>query len=194
MRCTKSFLSLAVMASLLFIGPIPRSYSQQIPDKGKILQGRESASQQRLKERPQRYPGAIVGLEVIADLTVDPTMYKGECPGTFTFKGKIATNRPGPVHYRFIRSDNTRSELLVLNFDEPGTKEVTTTWQFDGPSASPDFTGWQAIQVSFPMKVQSNTALFRGTCTNERKPAPQKPVGPMPGPQRDSKPLTSPVP
>ncbi len=169
MRCVKCLLPITAMAVLLFAGPIPHGYSQQAPEKGKILQGRESASQQRLKERPSRYPGAIVGLEVIADLTVTPATYTGECPVTLTFNGKIAVNRPGPVHYRFIRSDNTRSEMFILNFEEPGTKEVSTTWKFDNPSASPDFTGWQAIQVSYPMKVQSNTALFRGTCTNERK-------------------------
>ncbi|OPY70853.1 MAG: hypothetical protein A4E57_00168 [Syntrophorhabdaceae bacterium PtaU1.Bin034] len=170
----KGLLSAAVIASLMFVGPIPHCLSQEGPDTVKGSQGQETTRPQRLKARPERYPKALAGLEVIADLTATPAVYNGKCPPTITFKGKIGVNIATIIHYRFVRSDNVRSQPGVLVFEEPGTKEVTATWQLDDVTPSTEFTGWQAIQISYPAKVQSNTAYFRGTCEDDGKSVGEK--------------------
>lgn len=119
-----------------------------------------------------RYPAALAGLEVLADLSVSPSSYTGQCPAVFTFKGKITVNRAATVQYRFIRSDNTRHSLGVLTFEGPGSQEVTDTWVFDDPAQLPAFKGWEAIQLNLPMKGQSNIAFFTGTCTDYKGGAP----------------------
>ncbi|RJR33301.1 MAG: hypothetical protein C4576_28295 [Desulfobacteraceae bacterium] len=131
----------------------------------------------KLNKRPDRYPAAIAGLEVLADLSVSPTTHNGQCPAVFTFKGKITVNRAATVQYRFVRSDNVRHALGVLTFDGPGTQEVTDTWVFDDPAQLPAFRGWEAIQINLPMKLQSNVAYFNGTCTDYKgeSPVPRSP-------------------
>ena len=131
----------------------------------------------KLAKPPARYPTAIAGLEVLADLSVSPSSYTGQCPAVFTFKGKITVNRATTVQYRFIRSDNTRHALGVLTFDGPGSQEVTDTWVFDDPAQLPAFKGWEAIQLNLPMKGQSNIAFFTGTCTDYKgeSPTPRPP-------------------
>ncbi len=170
MRQTGSLLSAAALASLIFVAPLPEGYCQQNPDAAKIAQPGEAAGHKQSIAIPKRYPQAIAGLEVLADLTVTPAMYNGTCPVTLTTKAKITVNRATIVQLRFVRNDNTRSDLAVLVFDEPGTQEIVRTWQLASPTDSPDFSGWQAVQINYPMKVQSNTAYFRGTCTNAAQP------------------------
>jgi hypothetical protein len=139
-------------------------YSQENIGAPKNSSGQES-KKTRFPTRPSQYPAALAGLEILADLTVSPATYGGPCPASLTFNGKITVNRPATVHYRFIRSDDTRKHPGVLTFDKPGTKEVTDTWQLGEAGGSAELNGWSAIQVSFPMKAQSNTAYFKGRCS-----------------------------
>lgn len=129
-----------------------------------------------------RNRSALAGLEVIPDLSVAPPTYTGPCPTTFTFKGKITVNRAATINYRFVRSDNTRTVPTGLTFEKAGTQEVTDTWQFDDATQFPKIIGWEAIQILWPVRIQSNTAFFNGTCTERKPPSP----GAAPAPQKPS--------
>jgi hypothetical protein len=139
-------------------------YSQQ-----KLDTPQKPAEQQPPKgQRPWLYQQRYV--KVIADLSVSPLTHAGPCPALFTFKGKIHVNKPTTVQYRFVRSDNSRSLPVYLAFEKPGMKEVTDTWQLGDAKGLPTFSGWEALQIIWPMKADSNRVYFKGSCTDPGPP------------------------
>lgn len=160
------------LTCLILAGSSLKCFSQEKPLSTEEMRSTEEIKtqipekKQKLITRPERYPTALAGLEVLADLTVTPLSHTGSCPAAFTFKGKITVNRPTVLQYRFIRSDNTRHSLGVLEFKEAGSQEVTDVWEFDDITQLPAIKGWEAIQVNFPMKVRSNITYIYGTCTD----------------------------
>lgn len=162
----KSFFIMTLLTGMIFMVVAAPAYSQEKPQTVQNPATQPPAKPHMLKKRPDRYPTALAGLEVIADLSVDPIRYTGPCPAVFKFNGKITVNRKSVVQYRFIRSDNVRHSLGVLEFEKGGMQEITDTWTFDDPAQLPDFKGWEAIQTNFPMKVRSNLVYFEGTCTD----------------------------
>lgn len=190
---TRGFLILFTLTCLFLTGFMTEGSCQQNSETLQTPQSQPPAKIQRLPKRPDRAPSAVAGLEVVSDLIASPAVYTGPCPAPITIKGKIGVNRATIVQYRFIRSDNSRSEPKVLNFEKPGSQEVSDTWQFDDPSASPDFSGWQAIQFNYPTKDRSNVAFFKGTCTNrKRSSGPDLPIQ-QTGPQRQTSPQNFPM-
>lgn len=188
----RSITIVVALACLMLTGFTVRGNSQEKSDTPQGPSGQQPTTVEEQVTRPQRWPTALAGLELIADLTVTPVTYEGPCPALFTFKGKISVNRPVAVYYRFVRSDNTRTDPGVLTFEKPGSREVTYTWQLGGTAATPEFNGWVAIQTSLPMKRKSNPAFFRGSCTNLEQPVtgvssrPQESIpGNLPGPHPD---------
>lgn len=105
-------------------------------------------------------------LHITAKLSVRPKSYKGLCPATFVFSGEIKANRSGTVEYRFMRSDGSRSGSSTLSFFEPGAQTVTDTWQL-GDASLPSYEGWEAIEITSPIKAESGKASFRMTCRQE---------------------------
>lgn len=179
----RSVIITMLLPCLIFMGYAVKGYSQQESNSRQSPAAQKPAKTQNLPERPRRYPTALAGLEVIADLSVSPSTHTGSCPALFRFTGKITVNKAATVQYRFVRSDNTRMPPAVLTFEEAGTQEVTDTWQFEDATSGSTFTGWEAIQINFPMKVQSNVAIFRGTCTGQGKRVPEKSPMPKTSPQ-----------
>lgn len=106
------------------------------------------------QERPQ-----VTGVRVEAN----PVEFKGECPATITFTGKIRMNGPGVVRYVWLRSDGARVRPATLNFQAAGEQEVTKTWRLGGPGF-PDRKRWQAIRILYPNVMISNHAEFRILC------------------------------
>ncbi|MCP3898264.1 MAG: hypothetical protein GY707_00865 [Desulfobacteraceae bacterium] len=98
---------------------------------------------------------------ITASLTAHPSKFSGKCPALITFKGKITVREPGRVQYKFIRSDGANAPVQTLNFQKAGSMAVSTTWQIGR-----NYTGWEAIQIVYPMQVQSNRANFRINCTD----------------------------
>lgn len=97
-------------------------------------------------------------------LRADPFDYSGPCPVKITFSGRISVvGGAGRVVYRFLRSDGASAPVETLNFDAPGSKDVSTTWTLGG-AASPDFSGWQAIEILEPQERRSANATFRIKC------------------------------
>lgn len=107
--------------------------------------------------------------KISATLEAIPASYSGTCPTTIKFKGKITvtdiTRTPLKAQYKFIRSDGTFAPVETLNFDGPGSKEVSTTW-----TIGKDYSGWIAIKIIYPQDVESNKANFKIQCKAEAKP------------------------
>lgn len=162
----KIFCIVLSLTCLIVMGSSLKGFSQDKLKSTEEIKTKIPEKKRNLIKRPERYPTALAGLEVLADLTVTPLTFTGSCPAAFTFKGQITVNRPTVLQYRFIRSDNTRHSLGVLEFKEAGTQVVTDVWEFDDITQLPDIKGWEAIQVNFPMKVRSNLAYINGTCTD----------------------------
>jgi hypothetical protein len=160
-RKTRSSIRIMLLTGLILAGFMAPAWPEEQPEPAQT----PPKAGEEVKKHPRFYRNALAGLEIVADLSVTPT-YNGPCPAVFTFKGKISVNRPVTLQYRFVRSDNIRHAMEILTFDEAGSKEVTKTWEFDDPAQLPSFSGWEAIQVLLPVKMQSNPAFFRGTCTD----------------------------
>jgi len=87
----------------------------------------------------------------------------GACPTTITFNGTITlTSGSAQVTYRFLRSDQAVSPAQTLTFEAPATKQVSTQWRLGAAGART--TGWQAIQVTEPVSLQSDRAEFSLMC------------------------------
>jgi hypothetical protein len=100
---------------------------------------------------------------ITASLTANPPSFVGKCPAVITFNGQITSSAPGRVQYKFIRSDGANAPVQTLEFAQPGSMPVSTTWTLGGPGL-PTYAGWEAIQVIYPQQVQSNKAEFNVQC------------------------------
>ncbi len=188
MHKRRSVFTIMMLPYLILTLVMAEAYGQQRSTAPGEPEAQKPAKSQKQEVPVIRNRSALAGFEVLADLSVSPRTHSGPCPTTFTFEGKITVNRAAIVHYRYVRSDNTRTSPAILTFEKAGTQAVTDTWQFDDPTQDPTFSGWEAIQIILPLKFQSNVAFFKGTCTERSRPSPgnasvpQKPSeGPVPG-------------
>jgi hypothetical protein len=140
-------------------------------EHGLAQQGPTEKQPSITQEQPQSPRQIRSGLEVIADLKADITNYAGICPAQLTFTGNIYSNKATTIHYRFVRSDGTRSLMKMLNFEQPGNKQVKDTWQFDSADKLAKFSGSEYVQITFPVKATSNNVLFEIICTNREQPS-----------------------
>ena len=183
----KSLILVTILSTFLIVmGLMANGYAQQESKTSgnPAVKQPSTAKEQYLSPRQIR-----TGLEIVADLNVNLNKYTGPCPAQFIFTGKIHSNKATTIHYRFIRGDGTRSLMTTLNFEKPGTREVTDTWQFDTMDKSSTFNGWEFIQITFPKKANSNITYFEVACTNREQPVsgdlqkskPVQPGQPVPG-------------
>ena len=120
------------------------------------------------RERPPDLPPVPLGAPPIVvravELRAEPADYEGPCPATITFRASIEVEGgPGPLTYRFLRSDGAKGEARVLNVVRPGSKTVTETWTL-GRQPEPVFEGWQQLMVLTPEPMTSAAATFSVTC------------------------------
>jgi hypothetical protein len=104
-----------------------------------------------------------VAAVITATLNADNSSYSGICPVDINFKGTITTDKPGKLQYRFIRSDGMIQPVETLEFNSPGSKEITASWLSCDPGTK-RYEGWQSINVVYPEEYQSNKANFSVTC------------------------------
>lgn len=93
-------------------------------------------------------------------LKADRGIYEGKCPQRVSFGGWITTNGKGTALYRFVRSNETKSDIKNLFFPGPGTKKVRDSWMAKR-------YGWDLIEVFEPAKIVSKRAYFRIKCVEE---------------------------
>lgn len=103
--------------------------------------------------------GSADAAVVAAQAVVTPTAHAGACPFMFTFTGKIVSNGPGVVKYKWIRSDGAIAPVQTLVFRERGAQLVKDTW-----TIGRTYQGWEAVQVLAPNALQSNPAKFDLVC------------------------------
>jgi hypothetical protein len=144
------------------------------------------------KPGDQKLPPSLrqmrAGLEVVADLSIDPPAYTGSCPAEFALKGRIASNKPITIYYRFTGANMPPSLAKPLTFEKAGTKEVTETRSL-GNTSTPALRATAVLQVVWPGKADSNVLDVILTCTNAVQPGATGSPGsvksksfPMPGP------------
>jgi hypothetical protein len=85
------------------------------------------------------------------------------CGREFFVTGKINTDAPGRIQYRFVRSDGVLQPIETMEFDAAGSQAVGFKWTPDA-AAPADFKGWISLQVVYPEEVESNRAEFSVTC------------------------------
>ena len=87
-----------------------------------------------------------------------------ECPKKVDFEAEITVDGPVTLTYTWLRSDGVNAPENTLEFDEAGTKTVTTSWTL-GASGNSYEGYWQQLKVSAPQEVLSNKAEFNLYCT-----------------------------
>lgn len=99
------------------------------------------------------------------NLKANPENFAGPCPVTISFQAEILPPPlPGPVKYKFIRSDGAESPVEELKFFSPQKKTVTYTW-----SLGRNYDGWVQLVIVSPGNNTSNKAHFKVRCqTAER--------------------------
>ena len=119
--------------------------------------------------------GPVCAQDYGASLAASPERHLGPCPAVIRFSGTITARKAGKVQYKFVRSDGASAPVLTLDFAAPGTKPVSTVWSLGDPTLS-RYTGWQAIQIVYPVAVASARASFTIECQTA-------PAGPRPSPR-----------
>jgi hypothetical protein len=174
MMQSRTFVAVLVLACMILVGFSDDGFSQQQSDT--IQTSGKQKTTNQMMTWPRKQGGRI---QVVADLSVSPLVHTGSCPAVFTFKGRIYANKATAVTYKFIRSDGVHSETKTLVFEKEGRQEVTYTWEMGDLVKLPTFRGGAVMQVIYPinMKIQSNEAIFRGTCLAPGMPEPVNPAG-----------------
>jgi len=118
------------------------------------------------------YPFQVTGVS----LTATPSDYKGPCPVTIKFDGKIAVDGKGTVTYTFLRSDGATGPSYTLTFETAGSKPVSTTWTLGGPGFT--YAGWEAIAIQAPIAQTppAGQANFKVACSQPTR----QPTGQLP--------------
>jgi eukaryotic-like serine/threonine-protein kinase len=100
--------------------------------------------------------------QVGASATVVPPAAAVSCatPAAFTFTAALTVSQPGPVKYRWIYSSGTPGAVHTLQASHAGTYQVSG----GVVKASTSGTGWGQVQVTSPLTVTSNKALYQLTC------------------------------
>ena len=113
-----------------------------------------------------RIGDALPVTNVGVDVSADPSHYEGSCKDKleFTFTATVTLEKAGTVIYKWLKSDGTETTSpQTLSFSEAGTKTVTASWQPDFKDL--EFSGWQKMKISSPVKTESNQASFTVLCS-----------------------------
>lgn len=107
------------------------------------------------------------GVAVTTSVEVKPVTYKGPCPATLTLKGYVSANNPTTVMYKFVRKEMPSQPPGTLEFDKPGTREVSETFTVGTKGKAGQIEGWAHLEAVFPVnvKVRSDTVFFSVSCT-----------------------------
>lgn len=92
--------------------------------------------------------------------------FTGECPKKFDFEAEIEADGPVTVKYTWLRSDGGNAPEYTVEFEEAGTKTITTSWTLGGDGNSyEDY--WQQLKIIAPQTILSNKAEFDLHCEDE---------------------------
>jgi|GEM_PF-1806146 len=96
------------------------------------------------------------------NIMAEPKIYTGVCPVTINFAIEFKTDSLSTlnVQYQLIRSDGAKSDLRTVSVSKVSPKKITETWQL-----TQDYSGWEAVRVLSPVRMESNKAEFTVKCT-----------------------------
>lgn len=107
----------------------------------------------------------VVNISAVATVSGEAE-YTGECPKKFDFEADITVDAPVTVVYTWLRSDGATTPENTLEFEEAGTKTVTTSWTLgDGGNSYEDY--WKQLKVIAPQEVLSERATFDAYCEED---------------------------
>jgi hypothetical protein len=89
------------------------------------------------------------------------------CANELLFKGKIKSDKPGKVQYRFIRSDGVLQPVETVEFASAGAKDVNYRWTLKGPALA-EFKGWLSLSVTYPEEAATDKVKFSLICDPKR--------------------------
>jgi eukaryotic-like serine/threonine-protein kinase len=100
--------------------------------------------------------------QVGASATVVPPTAAVSCatPAAFSYMAALTVSQPGLVSYRWIYSSGTPGPVHTLQASHAGTYSVSG----GVVKASTTGTGWARVQVTNPLTVTSNKAVYQLTC------------------------------
>ncbi len=96
--------------------------------------------------------------ERIDILLENPTVSRG-CPAKVHFAGQIHPYAPGPVVYKFVRSDGASSPEHTIEFSRPEAKPIWFDWEL-GTS----YSGWVQLVILSPNREQTAKRAFQVRC------------------------------
>jgi len=115
---------------------------------------------------------AVVGDIRPAAASVSATVFarpdnvsQASCPWTFTFHATLSFDQPGPITYRWIRSDGAQGPTITKNPSTAGHYGEATTW-----TLSTSYSGWEQLEILAPQHVFSNRQSISLTCLGNAGP------------------------
>jgi len=95
-------------------------------------------------------------------ITAEPKSYTGLCPANIKFTIEFSTTSLSSirVQYQIFRSDGAKSDLRTISLSKIAPKRITETWQL-----GQNYSGWEAVRILSPVKMESNKAEFTVKCT-----------------------------
>jgi hypothetical protein len=87
----------------------------------------------------------------------------GACPATVVFHGQIETAKPMDVTFHWQRSDGATHEK-TKHFEKAGKHQVSEPWTLER-----NYKGWEQIEITSPVQVKSEKALFEVRCGKSGK-------------------------
>jgi len=116
--------------------------------------------------------GAVIGDVRPAAASVSATVFarpdnvtQAPCPWTFTFHGNLSFDQPGPITYRWIRSDGAQGPTITKNPSTAGHFGDCTTW-----TLSMSYSGWEQMEILAPQHVYSNRQSISLACSGSSGP------------------------
>jgi hypothetical protein len=111
--------------------------------------------------------GVTASARVTATLGLDNGTPSVICANELSFKGKIKSDKPGRVQYRFIRSDGALQPVETIEFTAAGSREVNARWAMEGPALA-EFKGWMSLQIIYPLETTTAKVEFSLVCDPKR--------------------------
>lgn len=105
------------------------------------------------------FSGLMEARVVKVKAEVEPREYSGQCPKRFLFKAVIASDSPGEVVYKWIRSDGAIAPEQKILFRKRGAQTVETYWELGAAGKH-----WEAVEIIAPNRMVSNKAIFVLKC------------------------------
>lgn len=105
-----------------------------------------------------------------------PLSYRGPCPVTIKFAGRVGSSESGQIQYRFVRSDRAITPIAAITVEAGRPQVVETTWTLSGNVA-----GWMEVEILYPRSLKSNRVEFKVECAAGQISAPALKTRPVVG-------------